>query len=230
MYTAEHFATRFLHITTGMDAAFDEIKIVFVQYLERSLMERTREKRAIRITPIHCRVNDGTEIKSLKAFLSHTSTKRDLTSYLPHTLLNHYQDHMQKVKIMYHDKMEANCPLLEIISMPEMIEGQHNLEEGDQLVLLNAIDMMHKDPETILYVFSLDTDKFVLLTGHIQLIPPSTTVIRKGGERISIKERYIELGPTRSLDLTGWYIFKGSRNTDLFAGKGVACHQSTASS
>ena len=30
--------------------------------------------------------------------------------------------------------MEANCPLADIVSMPEMTSGLHHLEEGNQLV------------------------------------------------------------------------------------------------
>ncbi|KAG1676988.1 Transient receptor potential-gamma protein [Nymphon striatum] len=67
---------------------------------------------------------------------------------------------------------------------------RHSLEEGDQLVLLNACDVMHKDPQSFLDVFSVDTDVFVLLTGHYKLIPKSTTLIRRGSERLSICESY----------------------------------------
>ena len=41
---------------------------------------------------------------------------------------------------MYHTVMETNCPLYDIVSMPEMTSGVLHLEEGDQLVLLNAFD------------------------------------------------------------------------------------------
>jgi len=37
--------------------------------------------------------------------------------------------------------------------MPEMAAGKHNLEEGDQLVLLNAFDVMAKNPQSILDIF-----------------------------------------------------------------------------
>ncbi|KAG1650719.1 Orexin receptor type 1 [Nymphon striatum] len=55
--------------------------------------------------------------------------------------------------------MLSNCPLSDIVSMPGMSSGRHSLEEGDQLVLLNACDVMHKDPQSFLDVFSVDTDK-----------------------------------------------------------------------
>ena len=59
------------------------------------------------------------------------------------------------------------------------------------------------------------------------MIPQSTTLIRKGGERIHIQESYIKLGRKRAEALLGWYAFKGTDNTGSFAGKGVACHFKT---
>jgi len=53
--------------------------------------------------------------------------------------------------------MEA---LSDIVGMREMAAGQHNLEEGDQLVLLNAFDKMAKNPQSILDIFSVDTDVY----------------------------------------------------------------------
>lgn len=122
---------------------------------------------------------------------------------------------------MYHKTMAANCPLSEVVSMPEMAAGQHDLEEGDQLVLLNAFDVMHKNPDSVLDVFSLDTDVFVLLTGHSHLLPKSTTMIRKKGERIPIYEIHARLGSKRVEAIIGWYAFKGTDNTGSFAGKGA---------
>ena len=69
---------------------------------------------------------------------------------------------------MHHKTIEANVPLSVAVCMPEMEAGGHNLEEGDQLVLLNAFDVMYKNPNATLDVFSVDTDVFVLLTGHCE--------------------------------------------------------------
>ena len=38
--------------------------------------------------------------------------------------------------------------------MPEMLEGRYSLAEGDQMVLLNAFDVMQKYPDCKLDVFS----------------------------------------------------------------------------
>ena len=117
---------------------------------------------------------------------------------------------------MHHTTMESNHPLSEVVSLPALSTGKHNLEEGDQLVILNALDVMHKKQQSILDVFSVDTDVFVLLTAHFSLI-------RRGGERIRIQESYMKLGQKRAVALLGWYAFKGTDNTGSFAGKGVAC-------
>ena len=111
----------------------------------------------------------------MKTFLSHVSTEAELTKYLSDKLISHYQN---KPKV-HHTTMIANHSVSDIVSMPEMAAGQHNLEEGDQLVLLNAFDVTDKNPQSILDVFSVDTDVFVLLLGHFPLLPKSTTLLRK---------------------------------------------------
>ena len=54
---------------------------------------------------------------------------------------------------MYQGIVEANRPLEEVVSMPEMLEGRYSLEEGDPLVLFNAFDVMQNDPDCKLDVF-----------------------------------------------------------------------------
>ena len=46
---------------------------------------------------------------------------------------------------MHHTVTEANCPLSDIVSMPEMTSGLQHFEESDQLVLLNAFAVMHNN-------------------------------------------------------------------------------------
>ncbi|KAG1691512.1 Tyrosine decarboxylase [Nymphon striatum] len=222
MTTAKQFFTKFLGIIQGMSASYDELRIVFDQYISGTLKETTRKKRSLKLAHIHYHVNDDTEIKSIKSFLAHIDTKAGLTTYLSHNIISHYQGHRQKVLVMHHTTMLSNCPLSDIVSMPGMSSGRHSLEEENQLVLLNACDVMHKDPQSFLDVFSVDTDVFVL-TGHYKLIPKSTTLIRRGSERLSIRERYLQLGQKRADALIGWYEFKGTDNTGSFAGKGVSC-------
>jgi len=63
--------------------------------------------------------------------------------------------------------------------MPEMEAGEHNLEEGDKLVLLNVFDVMYKNPNATLDAFSVDTNILIVLKGHCSKLPRSTTLIRK---------------------------------------------------
>ena len=142
----------------------------------------------------------------MKAFLAHINTKAELTVYLSDKITNHYQNQRVKVLVMHHTAMESNHPLSEVVSVPALSTGKHNLEEGDQLVILNALDVMHTNQQSILDVFSVDTD--VLLMVHFSLIPQSTTLIRRGGDRIRIKESYMEFGRKRAEALLGWYAFK----------------------
>ncbi|KAG1671597.1 Organic cation transporter protein [Nymphon striatum] len=193
----------FMDVGVGMSASYYELRIVFDQYIPGTLKETTREKRSLKLAHIHYHVNDDTEIKSIKSFLAHIDTKAELTTYLSHNIISHYQGHRQKVLVMHHTTMLSNCPLSDIVSMPGMSSSRHSLEEGDQLVLLNACDVMHKDPQSFLDVFSVDIDVFVLLTGHYKLIPKSTTLIRRGSDRLSIRESYLQLGQKRADALIG---------------------------
>ncbi|KAJ8046467.1 hypothetical protein HOLleu_05142 [Holothuria leucospilota] len=205
-------------------STYDEVRIVFDQYLRGSLKETTRDKRTKKSTSIHDHVNDSTEIRNVKSFLAHIKTKAELTEYLADKILCHYKDSTKKVVVMHHTSIMANCDLPDVMSMPEMLDGRHTLEERDQLVILNAFDVNCKDPTVKLDIFSVDTDVFILLTGCYPLLPHRTTLMRKQGERLSIWESYQKLGKKRAEALIGWYAFKGTDNTGTFAGKGVSSH------
>ena len=66
----------------------------------------------------------------MKTFLSHVSTKAESTKYLSNKLISHYQNKPKRVLVMHHTTMTANHSVSDIVSMPEMAVGQHNLEEG----------------------------------------------------------------------------------------------------
>ncbi|KAJ8034055.1 hypothetical protein HOLleu_24474 [Holothuria leucospilota] len=223
-FRASDFATKFLDIIINLSSPYDEVRIVFDQYLLGSLKETTRDNRTKKSTSIHYHVNNSTEIRNVKSFLAHIKTKAELTEYLADKILCHYKDSTKKVVVMHHTSIMANCDLPDVISMPEMLDGRHTLEEGDQLVILNAFDVNCKDPTVKLDIFSVDTDLFKLLTGCYPLLPHRTTLKRKQVERLSIWESYQKLGKKRAEALIGWYAFKGTGNTGTFAGKGVSSH------
>ena len=163
---AKNFARKFVDIVAGMSTCHNEIRVVFDQYLPGSPKEKTRDKLTPKATPVHHHVNDDTKITSLKDFLAHINSKAEMTKYLGDKLISYHQGKSQKVIVMYHTNMKANWSLSDVVSMPEMAAGKRSLEEGDQLVILNAFDVMHKDPCSRLDVLLVDTDVFVLQPGH----------------------------------------------------------------
>ena len=224
MSNALHFAKRFVDIVANMSDSYEKVRIVFDQYLPGSLKETTLQRRTLKTTPVYYHINDNAEIRDLKTFLSHVNTKAELAEYLSDKLISHYQNKPKRVIVMQHTTMKANHSSSDIVSMPEMAMGQHNLEKGYHLVLLNAIDVMDKNPQSTMDVVSVNTNVFVLLLGHFSLLPKSTTLLRKKSDRISIKDCYQRLGPKRTEALIGWYAFKGTDNTGPLAGKGVLSH------
>jgi hypothetical protein len=123
--------------------------------------------------------------------------------------------------VSFRNVVQSNVQLDEVVSLPELQEGRHELEEADQQIILHAIDIGRRVPQPKLNVYSLDTDVLVLLTGFHTQIPSQTTVIRNADEKISISEIYYRLGCHRAEALIGWYAFKGCDNTGSFSTKSL---------
>ena len=70
MSNALHFVNRFVDIVADMSGSYEEVRIVFDQYLTGSLKGTTRQKRTVKTTSF-----DNTEIRNLKTFLSHLNAK-----------------------------------------------------------------------------------------------------------------------------------------------------------
>ena len=117
----------------------------------------------------------------MKAFLAHINTKAELRAYLSYKKISHYQNKRVKVLVMHHTTMESNHPLSEVVSLTALSTGKHNLEEGDQLVILNALDVMHRNHQSyILYkIGNISSDgvpelRFSLLKSkECQQLPPT---------------------------------------------------------
>ena len=71
---------------------FKQVRLIFDRYVTTSLKGKTREKRT-KGTRIHIKVSDDTVIQnaSMKTFLSHTETKRELTIYLSQKFISHFE-------------------------------------------------------------------------------------------------------------------------------------------
>lgn len=217
-------AVKFVAKVHHMAIGYNEVRVLFDQYIEGSLKERTRDKRTKKSVSVHYHVNDSTEIKNVAQFLSHIQTKAELTVYLAKKLLVHYEYGEQKILVAYSNIMVGNRPLTDIVTMNQMQEGKHSLEEADHQIVLHSIDIAQNDPETILDVYSLDTDVFVLLTAFYPEIPAATTLLRLNDEKLSIPSSYNRIGAKHAKALIGWYSFKGTDNTGGFVSKALNSH------
>ena len=74
-----------------MLTGFNEGRIIFDRYLEQSLNNKMRQKRAV--TSTEYKVNPETKLSmSLKQLLSSSKTKSGLTAYLAESLLAHFHN------------------------------------------------------------------------------------------------------------------------------------------
>ena len=115
-FTAALFASEFLIKITKLSRPYDEVRIVFDQYIHKSLKESTRNKRTKKAGPcIHYHVNDDTEIRNVKAFLSHIDTKDELTSYLAQTVRHYYKGNPKKVLVMYTVELQSKPTMISVM-------------------------------------------------------------------------------------------------------------------
>ena len=81
--TCSDFAKVFIDILINESRGYKQIRLIFDGYMKHSLKEQTREKRT-KGKVVHFKISDDTKIEnfSMKVFLSHIKTKKELTKYL----------------------------------------------------------------------------------------------------------------------------------------------------
>jgi hypothetical protein len=219
--SASKLADLFVTKIRSMAANYKEVRVLFDRYLDVSLKHMTRTQRVSKMPLVHYHVTDSTLVRNMKTFLAHVRTKDEVTCYLAEKLLAAFKQEKKAVVVSFRNVVQSNVQLDEVVSLPELQKGRHELEEADQQIILHAIDIGRRVPQPKLSVYSLDTDVLVLLTGFYTQIPSQTTVIRKADEKISISEIYYWLGCHRAEALIGWYAFKGCDSTGSFSTKSL---------
>ena len=216
MKTCADFADAFLSILCKMVEDFDEIRLVFDRYIEASLKNQTRKKRANRKTTYY-HVKDNTLIKNIpiKDFLSDSRTKKELTDYLAQ-------------KVISHSKSKANLLRRCLVTSGTKTEGNfavpkslltHSQEEADTIMILHAATV---SAHAKLVVYSPDTDVLLLLVHFFPKLPDSTAFLTgKGRQRrvISVSDIYNKLGQNRSGAILGLHAFTGCDVTGRFGGR-----------
>ena len=149
-----------------MSKGFDQIRLVFDRYLESSLKARARSKRTGG-KEVQYKITDETNIEQtpLKDLILHIKTKQDLTIFLAKHIISRFTGSGTNFVVTYDLCSETNLENYPI----EML--QHDHEEADTLLILQAIDAAKTDPFRECIVYSPDTDVFLLLIYYYESLP-----------------------------------------------------------
>lgn len=150
----------FVNVLHRKGSGFFEVHLVMDRYLDKSLKNQTRSKRAAKqarqfvITP-----TTNIQNVSMKDLLSHTKTKRELIVFLCEQVLANST--LKRFCVTYDNVTRGNFDL------PIRL-GTHSHEEADTLMILHA-STLHERSKVV--VDSPDTDVAVLLIHHKPSLP-----------------------------------------------------------
>ena len=127
--------TAFVRRIEYMLSGYTEGRIIFDRYIDQSLKNKTRQKRATTIFQYD--IHPDTKLNmSLKELLSSSSTKRALTKLLARDLVTHFKDSSCIITIVYDN----------IICCQEF-EEEHGHEEADTLIAHQVLAPLLNNPE-----------------------------------------------------------------------------------
>jgi hypothetical protein len=98
----------------------------------------------------------------------------------------------------------------------------HDHEQADTLLILHSINVFATNPFSECYVYSPDTDVFLLLIHYAESLPQVMYFRTGNGDNfrdIDIKKCYEALGPENAKALLGFHTFTGCDQTGRFNGK-----------
>ena len=216
MKTCRDFAQSFIERLENIAVHYDEVRLVFDRYIDKSLKAKMRQKRT-KGKSTYYHVRDSTLIQKipLKHFLSNVKTKAELTEYLAVKCLAYSEAHPNKLKkfmVTSGTKTTGNT------EVPESLRT-HSHEEADTLLILHALTV-DKDAEVT--IDSPDTDIFLLLIHKCHELPPATRFITGKGKfrrSIAVKPVHDKLGEKCASAILGFHAFTGSDMSGRFAGR-----------
>ena len=94
---------------------------------------------------------------------------QDLRIYLAQKFMKEFTKLGTRYSVTYDVQSQSNSDNYS----PELLEHDH--EEADTLLIVQAIDVARNDSFTECYIYSPDTDVFVLLIHHYQMLPQVRT-------------------------------------------------------
>ena len=197
----------------------NEGRILFDRYIQDSLKEQTRKKRAKGIDPIKFHVKESMDIRriNMKTLLSDTDTKEQLTILFKDTLLKKFRDSEMRIICVAGTTASSNHPGLLRDDMRE-----HDHEEADTLIPLHCLNAATCYPGCSIVVHSVDTDVYVLLLEIYDSLSTSQLhmIVGRGKSQriIDIGRCYEVLGTAKAKALLGLHAFTGADWGGKFSG------------
>ena len=216
MKTCQDFADAFLQIVCNMAAQYDEVRLVFDQYVKASLKEQMRTKRTKgKSTYYHVKDNTLIQNISFKNFLSDIRTKEELTKYLADKVVHHSKSSNSRLRNIM---MISGTQTKGNVAIPDVLIT-HSQEEANILLVLHTLTVPN---EAKLVVSSPDTDVLLLLVYMYPNLPMSTTFLTgkdKLKRSITLQSIYNNLGAKHASALLGFHALTGSDMSGRFAGR-----------
>lgn len=151
----------FVKIVHQLGSSFYEVHLVMDRYLDKSLKNQTRAKRATKQANRQFVISSNTNIQNvtMKDLLSNSNTKRDLIAFLCHQVLQ--KNSHKRFCVTYGNETHGNFEFHSILKT-------HSQEEADTLMVLHASTL---DKSCNVMVDSPDTDVLLLLIYFMPYLP-----------------------------------------------------------
>ena len=140
--------------------SYDEVRILFDRYLDNSLKDQTRAKRAKGTPPIKFQITDNMDITNIgmTTLLSQKQTKDQLTLLLQKNIVKEAEPSRKVIVCVAGSEAKTNRP-----DFTDATMLKHDHEEADTLIPLHCLDAANSRPGCSIDVFTVDTDVYVLL-------------------------------------------------------------------
>ena len=188
-----------------MVSGYDEVRVVFDQYMDQSLKNKTRQKRAA--TSVEYEIHSDMKLTmSIKDLLSASSTKK-LTFMLGEGLLKYFSSDSSILLFVLYDAFIKG----------HGFEKVNTHEEADTLIPHQVLASVANSTMREIYVWSPDTDVLLLLRdlvscGHIASPTHLKLITGKGTKKreIDMFEHVQAIGHHKCQGLLGFNHFSGA--------------------
>lgn len=217
--TCEDLAKSFVARIQNKYWKYDHIHLIFDTYKKESIKTATRQKRLQDMSSTQYKVSDTTNIAnvSLKKFLSHNSTKDQMTEYLSKKILNISTRTGKNVVVSWRDQVRASMPEMH----PSLSRLMNSQEEADTKIILHSIYAKDMKASKLL-IFAQDTDVLVLSVSWYCRLPSLSCFVPNNRDIVNIGDIHKALGQLKSEALLGFHAISGCDTTGILAGKGKA--------